>query len=198
MTTSSRKPARQRTQQTAKTRRNSGPVSFFIAVIIVIIGLMQLVSTFHDYALNLSELNGLKKQEATLEAQKQDLENDIARWDDKAYVTAQARERLGFVFPGEVSVRVEHPEAVTGSTTSKSSGTSSAQNERSTLPWYKELAYAFEQADTPSKSSSSSSSSSSGHGSSGNGSGSTPSSGSSASPSHSASASDSSSPSASQ
>lgn len=198
MTTSSRKPARQRTQQTAKTRRNSGPVSFFIAVIIVIIGLMQLVSTFHDYALNLSELNGLKKQEATLEAQKQDLENDIARWDDKAYVTAQARERLGFVFPGEVSVRVEHPEAVTGSTTSKSSGTSSAQNEQSTLPWYKELAYAFEQADTPSKSSSSSSSSSSGNGSSGSGSGSTPSSGSSASPSPSASASDSSSSSASQ
>lgn len=198
MTTSSRKPARQRTQQTAKTRRNSGPVSFFIAVIIVIIGLMQLVSTFHDYALNLSELNGLKKQEATLEAQKQDLENDIARWDDKAYVTAQARERLGFVFPGEVSVRVEHPEAVTGSTTSKSSGTSSAQNEQSTLPWYKELAYAFEQADTPSKSSSSSSSSSSGSGSSGSGSGSTPSSDSSASPSPSASASDSSSPSASQ
>lgn len=198
MTTSSRKPARQRTQQTAKTRRNSGPVSFFIAVIIVIIGLMQLVSTFHDYALNLSELNGLKKQEATLEAQKQDLENDIARWDDKAFVTAQARERLGFVFPGEVSVRVEHPEAVTGSTTSKSSGTSSAQNEQSTLPWYKELAYAFEQADTPSKSSSSSSSLLSGHGSSGSGSGSTPSSGSSASPSPSASASDSSSPSASQ
>ena len=194
MTTSSRKPARQRTQQTAKTRRNSGPVSFFIAVIIVIIGLMQLVSTFHDYALNLSELNGLKKQEATLEAQKQDLENDIARWDDKAYVTAQARERLGFVFPGEVSVRVEHPEAVTGSTTSKSSGTSSAQDEQTTLPWYKELAYAFQQADTPSRSSSSSS----GSGSSDNGSGSTPSSGSSVSPSPSASASDSSSPSASQ
>ena len=194
MTTSSRKPARQRTQQTAKTRRNSGPVSFFIAVIIVIIGLMQLVSTFHDYALNLSELNGLKKQEATLEAQKQDLENDIARWDDKAYVTAQARERLGFVFPGEVSVRVEHPEAVTGSTTSKSSGTSSAQDEQTTLPWYKDLAYAFQQADTPSRSSSSSS----GSGSSDNGSGSTPSSGSSVSPSPSASASDSSSPLASQ
>ena len=196
MTTSSRKPARQRTQQTAKTRRNSGPVSFFIAVIIVIIGLMQLVSTFHDYALNLSELNGLKKQEATLEAQKQDLENDIARWDDKAYVTAQARERLGFVFPGEVSVRVEHPEAVTGSTASKSSGTSSAQDEQTTLPWYKEFAYAFQQADTPSRSSSSSSSS--GSGSSGSGSDSMPSSGSNASPSPSASASDSSSPSASQ
>lgn len=191
MTTSSRKPARQRSQQTAKTHNNSGPVSFFIAVIIVIIGLMQLVSTFHDYALNLSELNGLKKQEATLEAQKQDLENDIARWDDTAYVTAQARERLGFVFPGEVSVRVEHPEAVTGSTSSKSGSTSSAQDQQSALPWYKELAYAFEQADAPSKSTSNSSSSSS------DGTGSAPSAESDASPSPSASASDSASPSAS-
>lgn len=47
-------------------------------------------------------------------AQKRELENDIARWDDKAYVTAQARDRLGFVFPGEQAIRVEHPEAVTG------------------------------------------------------------------------------------
>ena len=152
MTTSSRKPARQRAQQQSKNRTNRGPVSFFFAVIIVVIGLMQLVSTFHDYAMNLSELNALKKQEAALEAQKRDLENDIARWDDKAYVTAQARERLGFVFPGEVSVHVEHPEAVTGSTTANSKNGTTTSNEQSSLPWYKELAYAFEQADAPKKS----------------------------------------------
>ena len=40
-----------------------------------------------------------KREEASLIAQKQELENDIKRWDDKAYITAQARERLGFVFP---------------------------------------------------------------------------------------------------
>lgn len=158
MTTSSRKPTRQRTQQPNKKHMNSGPVSFFLAVIIVIIGLMQLVSTFHDYAVNLSELNALKKQEASLEAQKQDLENDIARWDDKAYVTAQARERLGFVFPGEVSVHVEHPEAVTGATGTKGGDSAATSDERTSLPWYKELAYAFEQADTSGKSASGSSS----------------------------------------
>lgn len=71
-----------------------------MSLFIVALGAIQLVSTFHTYALNLAELNGLKKQEASLIAQKQELENDIARWDDKAYVTAQARDRLGFVFPG--------------------------------------------------------------------------------------------------
>ena len=98
-------------------RGGAGPVAFFVALFIVALGTIQLASTFHTYALNLAELNGLKKQEAALVAQKRELENDIARWDDKAYVTAQARDRLGFVFPGEQAIRVEHPEAVTGETT---------------------------------------------------------------------------------
>ena len=95
-------------------RGGAGPVAFFVALFIVALGTIQLASTFHTYALNLAELNGLKKQEAALVAQKRELENDIARWDDKAYVTAQARDRLGFVFPGEQAIRVENPEAVTG------------------------------------------------------------------------------------
>ena len=33
-----------------------------------------------------TELNGLKREEASLIAQKQELENDIKRWDDKAAV----------------------------------------------------------------------------------------------------------------
>lgn len=35
-----------------------------------------------------------------------DLEDQIARWDDPAYVKAQARERLGWVMPGETGYRV--------------------------------------------------------------------------------------------
>ena len=71
-------------------RGGAGPVAFFVALFIVALGTIQLASTFHTYALNLAELNGLKKQEAALVAQKRELENDIARWDDKAYVTARA------------------------------------------------------------------------------------------------------------
>lgn len=123
-------------------------MAFFIALFIVALGMIQLVSTFHTYALSLAELNGLKRQESSLIAQKRELENDIARWNDKSYVTAQARDRLGFVFPGEVAVRVAHPEAVTGNT-SDSTNSSSSASQHSTLPWYSELSYAFKKADEP-------------------------------------------------
>lgn len=124
----------------------AGPVAFFVSLFIVALGTIQLASTFHTYALNLAELNGLKKQEAALVAQKREFENDIARWNDKAYVTAQARDRLGFVFPGEQAIRVEHPEAVTGKEESDK-GTSYEESTKTVLPWYKELEYSFKQAD---------------------------------------------------
>ena len=116
-----------KSRKKASRRGSAGPIAFFVAVFIVALGSIQLASTFHTYALNMAELNGLKKQEAALIAQKQELENDIARWDDKAYVTAQARDRLGFVFPGEQAIRVEHPEAVTGETTEDAKKTDESQ-----------------------------------------------------------------------
>jgi cell division protein FtsB len=35
-----------------------------------------------------------------------DLESELARWDDPEYVKAQARDRLGWVMPGETGYRV--------------------------------------------------------------------------------------------
>ncbi|RYQ10503.1 septum formation initiator [Bifidobacterium pseudolongum subsp. globosum] len=125
----------------------AGPIAFFVALFIIALGLIQLISTFHTYALNLSELNALKKQESALVAQKQELENNIERWNDDAYVTAQARERLGYVFPGEQAIRVEHPEAVTGGAQHTPQPNDASTSNDSKLPWYSELAYAFGQSD---------------------------------------------------
>nr|WP_244924766.1 septum formation initiator family protein [Bifidobacterium mongoliense] len=136
---------------TGRRRSGGGPVAFFIALFIVALGAIQLVSTFHTYALSLAELNGLKRQESVLIERKRELENDISRWDDKSYVTAQARDRLGFVFPGEVAVRVEHPEAVTGQEHVNDKAESQGST-HSPLPWYSELSYAFAKADQPVKS----------------------------------------------
>lgn len=136
-------------KKTPAKKQGAGPVAFFVSLFIVALGSIQLVSTFHTYALNLSELNGLKRQEAVLIERKQDAENEIARWNDKAYVTAQARERLGFVFPGEQAIRVEHPEAVTGQTESPTDSDTASPTQQKVLPWYSELAYAFKKADEP-------------------------------------------------
>lgn len=128
-------------------RIHSGPIAFFLSIILIVIGSIQLVSTFHTYAVNLSELNTLRKTEAALVEKNQDLVNDIARWNDDEYVAAQARERLGFVFPGEQAIRVLHPEAVTGQTDSSSDSAQTDTSGSDPLPWYQELSYAFEQAD---------------------------------------------------
>lgn len=129
-------------------KRSSGPITFFVAIIIVALGLIQLVSTFHAYAINLSELNGLRNQQAQLVEHKRDLENQIRRWDDKAYVTAQARDRLGFVFPDEEAIRVLHPEAVTGGKDKDQAGSRGVRAPRkNSLPWYQEMAYSFAKAD---------------------------------------------------
>ena len=145
-----RRPERQPNGAAGRARTGgNGPIVFFVALFIVALGAIQLLSTFYTYAIDLSELNGLKRQEAALVAKKQELENDIARWDDKAYVAAQARERLGFVFPGEQVVRVNHPEAVTGTQSDDSSADdNTTDGGKKPLPWYSELAYSFEQADT--------------------------------------------------
>ena len=45
-----------------------------------------------------------------------DLKGDVARWSDPAYIESQARERLFYVFPGDVSYLVVDPG--TGPTTS--------------------------------------------------------------------------------
>ena len=107
-----------KSRKKASRRGSAGPIAFFVAVFIVALGSIQLASTFHTYALNMAELNGLKKQ---------------------------ARDRLGFVFPGEQAIRVEHPEAVTGETTEDAKKTDESQ--KTVLPWYKEMAYSFKQAD---------------------------------------------------
>jgi hypothetical protein len=44
------------------------------------------------------------------QAEVDDLDAQLERWDDSAFVVAQARERLAYVFPGETPYRVVDPE----------------------------------------------------------------------------------------
>lgn len=131
----------------AKTQSNAGAIAFVIALIMVLFGAVQFFSTFHTYAMNLAQLESLKRQESSLTTQKQELENDISRWNDKSYVIAQARERLGFIFEGETALKVEHPEAVTGKSVDSDDSTDTTVSPQSKLPWYSELAYSLHEAD---------------------------------------------------
>jgi cell division protein FtsB len=51
-------------------------------------------------------INDLEEQIAADERRVEELTEEKQRWDDPAYVEAQARERFGWVMPGEVGYRV--------------------------------------------------------------------------------------------
>lgn len=80
---------------------------------IVTLGVFALlVPTVMRYLDQRAELVSLNEQLTTLEQENADLEAELARWDDKSFVIAQARERLSYVFPGETAYRVIDPESV--------------------------------------------------------------------------------------
>lgn len=71
--------------------------------------------------------------QAMVEAAKQNLEEmkaERARWDDEVYIRAQARDRLYFVMPGEVSFLVMDADGIDLSDTSGTVGAMLAQRRK--------------------------------------------------------------------
>ena len=52
------------------------------------------------------QITALQQEIRDREKRVSELNDEIARWDDDAFVKAQARQRLGWVMPGEVGYRV--------------------------------------------------------------------------------------------
>jgi cell division protein FtsB len=84
------------------------------------------------------ELAALRAERDAAQAEVDDLTAEIARWDDPAFIVAQARERLAYVFPGETPYRVVDPEFVTASAPDSAAGLA-VSDPHEGLPWYDNL-----------------------------------------------------------
>ncbi len=60
-------------------------------------------SSLRAYLQQRAHIGDLKQQIAERQSSIDDLEREKSRWDDDAYVRAQARERFGYLLPGETS-----------------------------------------------------------------------------------------------
>jgi hypothetical protein len=60
-------------------------------------------SSMRAYLQQRAHINDLKEQIAARQSAIDDLEREKQRWHDPAFVEAQARERFGYVMPGETS-----------------------------------------------------------------------------------------------
>ncbi len=79
-----------------------------MAVLVLVLALLTVsyASSLRAYLHQRSHIAELKAQIAERQASVQALEREKQRWDDPAYVRAQARQRFGYVLPGETGLQV--------------------------------------------------------------------------------------------
>jgi cell division protein FtsB len=77
--------------------------------------------------------------------QVEQLRQEKARWQDPAYVEAQARERLHYGFPGETQFSAVDPSPSAGASAAAASGV--PQSGAVTQPWYDNMVESLNRAD---------------------------------------------------
>ncbi|GAY14904.1 septum formation initiator family protein [Mycobacterium sp. shizuoka-1] len=104
---------------------------------------LTIAGPVRTYFAQRTEMKQLAATEAALRKQIADLESQKAKLGDPVYIAAQARERLGFVMPGDIPYQVQLPP---GAAAAPDTGPQTAPA-RSTDPWYTALWHTI--ADTP-------------------------------------------------
>ncbi|MDO4607402.1 MAG: septum formation initiator family protein [Bowdeniella nasicola] len=87
-------------------------------LIISLLASTVVLTTLQHYVRQAEQVRELNAEVAEVKESIKHYEREKARWANKDFVTAQARDRLGWVVPGEVSYVVVDPQTVTGETRS--------------------------------------------------------------------------------
>lgn len=82
--------------------------------LVVLVAFIVLAPTLRHAIEQQEELRDLTARVEQARARNAGLEAELARWQDPIFVQAQARDRLGYVLPGETTYRVIDPETVVG------------------------------------------------------------------------------------
>jgi cell division protein DivIC len=104
---------------------------------------LTIAGPVRTYFAQRTEMKQLSASEAALREQISELEGQKAKLADPVFIAAQARERLGFVKPGDIPYQVQLPP---GTIVEQESGPR-APTGRSSDPWYTSLWHTI--ADTP-------------------------------------------------
>lgn len=88
-------------------RRGYGLTARAIALSVVLLILtISYATSLRIYFSQAHEISTTRAEIAERQQRIRDLQGELARWDDEAYVKTQARERLGWVVPGETGYTV--------------------------------------------------------------------------------------------
>ncbi|AQA03885.1 hypothetical protein BVC93_17250 [Mycobacterium sp. MS1601] len=107
-----------------------------ILAAVVCVLTLTIAGPVRTYFAQRTEMNQLKASEAALREQIAELEQQKVKLADPAYIAAQARERLGFVMPGDIPYQVQLPPGAVEPEAPEALPGSSAP---SGAPWYSAL-----------------------------------------------------------
>ncbi|GHG57942.1 hypothetical protein GCM10011331_26490 [Flavimobilis marinus] len=83
------------------------------AMVLFVVALLAFVLVFptaRSYFGQSAQLQALRAEVSAAQERNTELEFQVSRWQDQAYVASQARERLAYVYPGETAYRVLDPD----------------------------------------------------------------------------------------
>ncbi|MEV7827834.1 FtsB family cell division protein [Microbacterium enclense] len=85
-------------------------VSGFVVIMLglVVLGTFVLVPTVGTYMDQRQQIQALQSAVKVSQSEVEDLQMQRDRWSDPAYIRTQARERLGYTFPGEVVYLIDN------------------------------------------------------------------------------------------
>jgi len=116
--------------------------------LLVVVGLLIIsyVGSMRIYLDQQSDMATARTQIAERQATIAQLEDELSRWSDPSYIKTQARERLGWVVPGEVGYRVIGTD---GTVVSGEVGSIKGNNDPANQAWYERIWSSVRTADQP-------------------------------------------------
>lgn len=110
--------------------------------VVVLLAVVLLLPTVRAYVNQTGDLRDLRGQLAQAQADRKDLEVELARWDDRNYVIQQARDHQNFIMPGDTPWRVLDPQTVvddTNPSTGQSLTDGPIRDFDAGTPWYESI-----------------------------------------------------------
>lgn len=129
---------RQNEQRLGFTARRAAILAAVVCVLT-----LTIAGPVRTYFAQRTEMKQLAAAEATMRQQISDLEQQKQKLADPVYVAAQARERLGFVMPGDIPYQVQLPPSATQAEPAEER----VEAAKNSNPWYTSLWHTV--ADTP-------------------------------------------------
>jgi cell division protein FtsB len=129
-------------------RRSSLTARAIALTVVLLILTISYASSLRIYFAQAHEISASKLEISQRSQRITDLQGDLARWANPAYVRTQARERLGWVVPGETAYQVVGADGKPlGGGAEINAETSTVDGPRSA--WYADLWGSVEAADKP-------------------------------------------------